>query len=137
MRVILRRGWIGLLIFVSALTVANLLLHFIEAGQFDRRTAIVKADQYRGEIIRDDYGVPHIYGQRDVDVAFALGYAHAEDDFKTFQQLLPFYRGELGRSVGFDGLAIDFLLGWLNVPGTVAARFDTDLSPQLLSLIHI
>ena len=71
MRVILRRGWIGLLIFVSVLTVANLLLHFIEAGQFDRRTAIVKADQYRGEIIRDGYGVPHIYGQRDVDVAFA------------------------------------------------------------------
>ena len=54
-----------------------------------------------------------------------LAYAHAEDDFKTFQQLLPFYRGELGRSVGFDGLAIDFLLGWLDVPGTVAARWPT------------
>ena len=131
MHKILRRGWIGLLVFVIALTLANFLLHIVEAGQFDRHAAISKAEQYRGEIIRDGYGVPHIYGQRDVDVAFALAYAHAEDDFKTFQQLLPFYRGELGRSVGFDGLAIDFLLGWLDVPGTVDARFETDLTPQL------
>ncbi len=128
---ILRRGWLGFLIFVTALTVANFVLHLIEAGKFDRRAAILKAQQYRGEIIRDSFGVPHIYGQRDVDVAFALAYAHAEDDFKTFQQLLPFYRGELGRSVGFDGLAIDFLLGWLDASGTVAARFESELTPQL------
>ena len=90
MHKVIRRGWIGLLVFVIALTLANLLLHIAEAGQFDRHAAISKAEQYRGEIIRDGYGVPHIYGQRDVDVAFALAYAHAEDDFKTFQQLLPF-----------------------------------------------
>ncbi len=131
MRKILRRGWIGLLIFVPAMMVANFALHIVEAGRFDRRAAITQAEQYRGEIIRDGFGVPHIYGQRDADVAFALAYAHAEDDFKTFQQLLPFYRGELGRSVGFEGLAIDFLLGWLDVPATVAARFETDLSAQL------
>ena len=92
MRRILRRGWIGLLIFTTALTVANFLLHLIEADRFDRHAALANADQYRAEIIRDGYGVPHIYGQRDVDVAFALAYAHAEDDFKTFQELLPFYR---------------------------------------------
>ena len=95
MRKILRRGWIGLLIFVPAMMVANFALHIVEAGRFDRRAAIAQAEQYRGEIIRDGFGVPHIYGQRDADVAFALAYAHAEDDFKTFQQLLPFYRGEL------------------------------------------
>ena len=30
-------------------------------------------------ILRDGYGVPHIYGKRDVDVAFGFGYAQAQD----------------------------------------------------------
>ena len=54
---VLRRGWLGFLIFVTALTVANFVLHLIEAGKFDRRAAILKAQQYRGEIIRDSFGV--------------------------------------------------------------------------------
>ena len=30
-------------------------------------------------ILRDRYGVPHVYGKRDVDVAFGFGYAQAQD----------------------------------------------------------
>ncbi len=30
-------------------------------------------------ILRDRFGVPHIYGSRDVDVAFGFGYAQAQD----------------------------------------------------------
>ena len=33
----------------------------------------------RARILRDRYGVPHIYGKRDVDVAFGFGYAQAQD----------------------------------------------------------
>ena len=33
------------------------------------------------EIIRDTYGVPHIYGKTDADVVFGLMYAQCEDDF--------------------------------------------------------
>ncbi len=36
---------------------------------------------YTAEILRDEWGVPHIHGQRDVDVAFGIAMAHAEDDF--------------------------------------------------------
>ena len=35
------------------------------------------------EIVRDEYGVPHIYGKTDADVAYGLAWAHSEDDFKT------------------------------------------------------
>ena len=31
------------------------------------------------EIVRDHANVPHIFGQTDEDVFFALGYAHAQD----------------------------------------------------------
>jgi acyl-homoserine lactone acylase PvdQ len=34
----------------------------------------------RVEIIRDDFGVPHIYGKSDADAVFGMLYAQAEDD---------------------------------------------------------
>jgi len=33
------------------------------------------------EIVRDAYGVPHIYAKTDAEVAYGLAWAHAEDDF--------------------------------------------------------
>ena len=32
-------------------------------------------------IVRDGYGVPHIYAATDAEVAYGLAWAHAEDDF--------------------------------------------------------
>ena len=32
-------------------------------------------------IIRDNFGVPHIYGKTDADAVFGLMYAQCEDDF--------------------------------------------------------
>jgi acyl-homoserine-lactone acylase len=36
-------------------------------------------------IIRDNYGVPHIYGKTDADAVFGLLYAQCEDDFKRVE----------------------------------------------------
>ena len=46
------------------------------------------ADNYEVEILRDTWGVPHIYGITDKDVAFGFAYAHSEDDFKTIQDVM-------------------------------------------------
>ena len=37
------------------------------------------------EIVRDKWGVPHIYGKTDKEAAYGLAWAHAEDDFATIQ----------------------------------------------------
>ena len=37
------------------------------------------------DIVRDHYGVPHIFAATDAEVAYGLAWAHAEDDFKTIQ----------------------------------------------------
>ncbi|MEM8726535.1 MAG: penicillin acylase family protein, partial [Pseudomonadota bacterium] len=42
---------------------------------------------YEAEIVRDEFGVPHIYGKTDPDVAFGVAIAHAEDDFFTLPAL--------------------------------------------------
>ena len=42
---------------------------------------------YTARIERDEWGVPHIYGITDEDVAYGLAYAHAEDDFDTIFEI--------------------------------------------------
>ena len=83
---------------VGALTLAIaagavLYLKTPAPAQFDAAAAIENAAQYDVRILRDAYGVPHIYGDRDVDVAFGLAYAHAEDDWQTIEDVLFFLKG--------------------------------------------
>ena len=125
MRNLLRRLWIGLLAFAPILIVLNLALFALRSAAWQPDAAIAEAAQYDVEIIRDAYGAPHIYGKRDVDVAFGLSYAHAEDDFKTMQQMILFYRGQLAREIGLDGASIDFLVHWLGVRDHVRKNYET------------
>jgi acyl-homoserine lactone acylase PvdQ len=50
----------------------------------------------RVRVVRDTWGVPHVFGERDQDAAFGLAYAHAEDDWPTIQAVLAASRGRLG-----------------------------------------
>ena len=43
------------------------------------------AEDYDVTIYRDTWGVPHIFGPTDSDVAFGLAYAHAEDDLENIE----------------------------------------------------
>jgi acyl-homoserine-lactone acylase len=51
-------------------------------------------------IIRDDYGVPHIYGNTDASVVFGLMYTQCEDNFKGIERN---YLYQLGRQAEADG----------------------------------
>ena len=53
---------------------------------------ISDAQQYQAKISRDIWGVPHISGERDADVAFGLAFAHAEDDIKNIAENLKVNR---------------------------------------------
>ncbi len=121
---------VGLVFILFSLGMFELLVSAVRS-EWSRDEAIARALTYKADIVRDDFGVPHIYGDRDVDVAFALSYAQAEDDFETMQGLIPFYRGELSREIGSKGLPIDFLIAWLDIRRQVEARFETDLSPEV------
>ena len=45
---------------------------------------------HEASIERDQYGVPHIYGETDADAAFGLAYAQAEDSWPIMEGSLPF-----------------------------------------------
>ncbi|MFC3414963.1 acylase [Algoriphagus hitonicola] len=52
------------------------------------------------EIIRDDFGVPHIYGKTDADAVFGLLYAQCEDDFRRVERN---YIWAIGRLAELEG----------------------------------
>ena len=58
-------------------------------------------------IIRDDYGVPHIYGKTDADAVFGLLYAQCEDDFRRVECNFTWTIGRLAETEGEDALYSD------------------------------
>jgi acyl-homoserine lactone acylase PvdQ len=53
-------------------------------------------------IIRDDWGIPHVYGKTDADAVFGLIYAQAEDDFNRVETN---YLNAMGRLAEAEGEA--------------------------------
>ncbi len=79
--------------------------------------------QYRAEIIRDEYGVPHISGKTDADVAFGVAIAHAEDDFFTLQDVAAMSKGRYGAIAGEEGAQFDYVYHLLDARGTAAKEY--------------
>ena len=69
-------------------------------------TLIAQAARYHARIQRDHYGVPHISGPTDPDVAFGLAFAHSEDDFATIQEAALIARGQSASVAGAKGAGI-------------------------------
>jgi len=74
-----------------------------------------RATEYDVEIHRDAFGVPHIFGETDADVAFGLAYAQSEDDWDTLQDVIAATRGDLARHRGIDAAITDYLVHLLRV----------------------
>lgn len=78
---------------------------------------------YRAEIIRSEFGVPHIYGRTDADVAYGVAVAHAQDDFFTLQDVLAMSRGRYGAIAGAQGAQVDYVYHLLDARGTARREY--------------
>lgn len=59
------------------------------------------------EIIRDNFGVPHIYGKTDADAVFGILYAQCEDDFPRVERNYYWAIGRLAEVEGEQALYSD------------------------------
>ncbi len=64
----------------------------------------------RINIIRDNWGIPHIYGKTDADAVFGLLYAQCEDDFSRVEANYIEKLGRLSEVNGKDDLYNDLLI---------------------------
>ena len=96
---------------------------------FDAEAAVQQAAQYDARIIRDTYGVPHIFGKTDADASFGFGYAHAEDDWETIQDVIIGARGMTSQFKGKGSAPQDFLYDLFKVQNTLETEIGR-ISPE-------
>ena len=75
-------------------------------------------------IVRDKWGVPHIFGKTDADAAYGLAWANAEDDFHTMQELVITAKGLAGKMMGVEGAERDFFSHAIGFRDRIDEEFD-------------
>ena len=81
-------------------------------------------------IIRDNFGVPHIYGKTDADAVFGLLYAQCEDDFNRVEQNYIWATGRLAEVEGEDAIYSDLRAKMFMTEDEAKANYDN--SPEWL-----
>lgn len=87
-------------------------------------------------IMRDSFGVPHIFGKTDAAVAYGLAWAHCEDDFSSIEANLAPAKGLSKILNTNEGEKKDFFLEWLNARKIVTEKFDHELSPEYKAILQ-
>ncbi|GAB2483078.1 acylase [Algoriphagus taiwanensis] len=93
-------------------------------------------DTTQVEIVRDEFGVPHIFGKKDADVAYGLAWAHAEDDFETIQKTILAGKALAGRVFGEQGAGVDFFVHLLETKKIAKERYDEAFSPDFKKVLE-
>ena len=134
---ILRNGALAVLaVVVLALGWIIVADRLAQPAPADTAPLIAKAAQYHPRIRRDTWGVPHITGATDPDVAFGLAFAHSEDDFATIQEAALMVRGTLGAVEGQKGAVTDYLVRLFRVRETVAAHYESALPTDVKRVLQ-
>ena len=84
----------------------------------------------RVTIVRDDWGIPHIYGKSDADAVFGLMYAQAEDDFNRVETNYINAMGRLAEAEGDSEIYRDLRMKLFINPDSVRAKYAE--SPEWL-----
>jgi acyl-homoserine-lactone acylase len=129
---ILKYGAIALVaIIVFGLGAVILADRMAQPAAPDPAIFIARAAHYDVHIRRDSWGVPHVLGKTDADVAFGIGFAHSEDDFATIQDVALASRGTLAAANGPGGATTDYLVRLFRVWENVNARYEKDLPAEV------
>jgi len=89
----------------------------------------------RVTIIRDNWGIPHIYGKTDADAVFGLMYAQCEDDFKRIEMNYVEKLGRMAEVKGESELYNDLLIKLL-IDTTEAKADYKRAEPWLKELLN-
>ena len=86
------------------------------------------------DIVRDSFGVPHIFAKTDAEVAYGLAWAEAEDDFASMQEVILPAKNLMARVQGKKGAAGDYAFALFRCREINEEKWNT-LTPAFLKLI--
>lgn len=121
-------------LLILAFAAAILSLWTPGGPKLDRQAIFDTARNYDARIIRDNWGVAHIFGKTDPDTSFGLGYSHAEDDWETIQIAIMSARGTTAQYKGRDSAPADYLYDLFKVREAVETKIGIDLKPRTVSM---
>lgn len=95
------------------------------------RTSVPEADERAAvtglsapvEVLRDGYGVPHIFASNDPDAAFALGFVHAQDRLAQMEAMRRLGAGRIAEVIGEAGVPMDRFMRTLGLYRLAEAQF--------------
>ncbi len=87
------------------------------------------------EILRDDWGIPHILADSPRDAYFGLGYAHAQDRLFQMEQQRRLAQGRLSEVLGSSTLSFDRFLRTLGLY-RAAEESVAALDPETLAALQ-
>ena len=88
------------------------------------------------DIVRDAYGVPHIFAVTDAEVSYGLAWAHAEDDFITIQQGYLAGNNMLSKNIGNTGLGADFIAQFIGSEELFNDRYENEISSEYKKVVN-
>ncbi|MDZ7643360.1 MAG: acylase [Woeseiaceae bacterium] len=105
------------------------------AADVDPEIARLEARAERVEILRDDYGVPHVYGETDADAVFGMLYAQAEDDFPRIERNYIWATGRLAEVEGEAAIWSDLRARLYMTVDEAKAAYDS--APEWLQALCV
>ena len=90
----------------------------------------------RIQIVRDKWGVPHIFAPTDKEVAYGLAWAHCEDNFYDIQQPVLTSKGLNGSVNGKEGLIQDMFSYLIGTDELVDSLYDQQLSEPFKEVLN-
>lgn len=75
-------------------------------------------------IVRDDWGIPHVYGKTDADAVFGVIYAQAEDDFNRVETNYLNAMGRLAEAEGEGQVYRDLRMKLFIDPAEIKAEYE-------------
>lgn len=118
--------WLALILVAACSSGASQDSANSEVAGWERQAANVT-------IIRDDWGIPHIYGKTDADAVFGLMYAQAEDDFNRVETNFINAMGRLAEAEGESAVYRDLRMKLFIDPDSMKAKYAT--SPEWLKTL--
>lgn len=85
-------------------------------------------------IVRDSFGVPHIFAKTDPEVSYGLAWAYCEDDFASLQMVALPAKKAMGRAFGKNAVAADYAFDFFQCMEITEEKWKT-LSPEFIELI--
>ncbi|MBN1573042.1 MAG: penicillin acylase family protein [Deltaproteobacteria bacterium] len=85
------------------------------------------------KIIRDSYGMPHIFAETDEDAYFALGYTMAQDRMFQIDLVRRVVRGQLSEILGEELIPVDRLFRTITAKKSLEELYNGDLPPEIRS----